>query len=866
MYKATQKPTVEQKQRSRRRQQDREQNMVQQKPTVVGSAGLIAGQHLNFNASYPESLDEMPGPAESVVAVSDKAITALPIKSRMFSNDSITTGHTDTPGSSVQQQSMNGMSVLESAQARRSDQSVQLNGNGDVSADTIHEAAGVGIRTPSTSLPYARSIQASFGRHDISGIQFHDGPVAAQSARNMNAEAYTSAGHVVSGRRISKHTAAHEAAHYIQQRGGIQLKGGVGSVGDKYERHADAVADAVVRGRSAEALLDRYGYTGSHTTTQESGPGGDGTPDGSRRLPPFGGTCKAQCSSTKRGCPEGGERKRAGTNPNNDMVQRNVGLEFQTSDGEWNIKKRYRKGKGRGKGKGQGLRRISGKRVIHTDTQYGWKLTNDGTDLEYITDSFDDDSSGIEKLVRAAKSAGAFHSELRKNLLALPGWTEEGSIRPRLYKNTPEYARGDSDGFRYVINPKGQQSAHPQATIGLKLDRLCELASAMGNEGLTDASVEVDKAKSSFLEGVREMGWTERDAGSGLQAVTRDAVVEAGLPVYNKLSKSGKSFLFLVLSYVLGTAHYMRMNKTDTQNAKNALAFMSRTNFVSMKSLLTEEDMILLNKVFRSDDITRKWTRGATTAPKSAENTGMNPDEVNYDPAFVTQYDSPGDDPEKALTLRKWWGALYKEDRDLTAEDDKESEKMYHGLGDTSDMKDSKGGSIKSPVDIGSGRVGVILELRKLKSAVDPTNWWKVAQGVANAVNYLNTNDVWEEDGKDEEKGGMVERQDYPRDETGNSETYEKQVKRFLENIADLDDEVRTKIPEGKSIIFVGERMELLKKLEEDYGLTLNEGMLQDGMTITDISEECLDTLLIGNRSGKEDMYYIIRDIESVVE
>jgi hypothetical protein len=42
----------------------------------------------------------------------------------------------------------------------------------------------------------------------------------------------------------------------VQQRGGVQLKGGVGEADDAYERNADAVADRVVAGRSAEDLLD----------------------------------------------------------------------------------------------------------------------------------------------------------------------------------------------------------------------------------------------------------------------------------------------------------------------------------------------------------------------------------------------------------------------------------------------------------------------------------------------------------------------------------------------------------------------------------------------------------------------------------
>jgi hypothetical protein len=42
----------------------------------------------------------------------------------------------------------------------------------------------------------------------------------------------------------------------VQQQAGVQLLGGMGEEGDAYERHADAVADAVVRGESATALLD----------------------------------------------------------------------------------------------------------------------------------------------------------------------------------------------------------------------------------------------------------------------------------------------------------------------------------------------------------------------------------------------------------------------------------------------------------------------------------------------------------------------------------------------------------------------------------------------------------------------------------
>ena len=71
----------------------------------------------------------------------------------------------------------------------------------------------------------------------------------------MGASAFATGSTVGFAQSPDLHTAAHEAAHVVQQRGGVQLKDGVGRAGDTYERHADAVADRVVRGDSAEALL-----------------------------------------------------------------------------------------------------------------------------------------------------------------------------------------------------------------------------------------------------------------------------------------------------------------------------------------------------------------------------------------------------------------------------------------------------------------------------------------------------------------------------------------------------------------------------------------------------------------------------------
>ena len=129
----------------------------------------------------------------------------------------------------------------------------------------VHQAAEQGISGASSQMPHLDAIQASFGDHDVSNVQAHTGSEAAAANQAIGSEAYATGDHVAfgGGGAPSLHTAAHEAAHVVQQRGGVQLKGGVGAVGDPYEQQADAVADRVVQGKSAVDILDQASGGGS---------------------------------------------------------------------------------------------------------------------------------------------------------------------------------------------------------------------------------------------------------------------------------------------------------------------------------------------------------------------------------------------------------------------------------------------------------------------------------------------------------------------------------------------------------------------------------------------------------------------------
>lgn len=119
----------------------------------------------------------------------------------------------------------------------------------------VHAAAEAGTAGAGGPLPHLDAIQRSFGRNDVSGVRTHTDAAASSAARSMGAEAFTTGERVAFGATPSLRVAAHEAAHVVQQRAGVQLSGGVGAAGDRHEQLADAVADRVERGESAEPLL-----------------------------------------------------------------------------------------------------------------------------------------------------------------------------------------------------------------------------------------------------------------------------------------------------------------------------------------------------------------------------------------------------------------------------------------------------------------------------------------------------------------------------------------------------------------------------------------------------------------------------------
>ena len=146
---------------------------------------------------------------------------------------------------------------------------VQMHGGGAEDTASVHEAAEAGTQGGGASLPHLDKIQAAFGAHDVSGVQAYTGGAATQANQAMGAEAYATGDKIAFAGAPDVHTAAHEAAHVVQQEHGVSLSGGVGQAGDGYEQHADRVADAVVSGKDASPILDQMTGGGGGESVQQ---------------------------------------------------------------------------------------------------------------------------------------------------------------------------------------------------------------------------------------------------------------------------------------------------------------------------------------------------------------------------------------------------------------------------------------------------------------------------------------------------------------------------------------------------------------------------------------------------------------------
>jgi hypothetical protein len=209
-------------------------------------------------------------------------------RKRSSASDAITTPTTGTVGASTatQRHAANVGDVQRASDHAAMDAAwvgpIQLSRDAHSGLDDrgIQAAAAHGISGAGGPLPHLDAIQRSFGEHDVSGVSAHVGGAAAEASDAMGAHAYATGNSVAFAESPSLFLVAHEAAHVVQQRAGVQLSSAVGQAGDAYEQNADAVAARVVAGESAADLLGpaRAGGAGAVQRDAKTDKKGGGDP------------------------------------------------------------------------------------------------------------------------------------------------------------------------------------------------------------------------------------------------------------------------------------------------------------------------------------------------------------------------------------------------------------------------------------------------------------------------------------------------------------------------------------------------------------------------------------------------------------
>ena len=139
-------------------------------------------------------------------------------------------------------------------------QVLQRKSNGGPQPSSIPPIVNQTLSSPGNPLDSSTrsSMESRFG-HDFSGVRIHNDSMAHESARAVNARAYTvgediafASGQYNPHSHAGSHLLAHELAHTIQQRGLQRAGNGVSMSHDseyvRLEREADSVAAAVTQG------------------------------------------------------------------------------------------------------------------------------------------------------------------------------------------------------------------------------------------------------------------------------------------------------------------------------------------------------------------------------------------------------------------------------------------------------------------------------------------------------------------------------------------------------------------------------------------------------------------------------------------
>lgn len=361
---------------------------------------------------------------------------------------------------------------------------------------------------------------------------------------------------------------------------------------------------------------------------------------------------------------------------NNSLLQRKVGFEFQTIGGNWNVYKKVDGGYARPE-HGEPIEDIN-----------GIKVETDGLDLEFITPPIDENKEN-EVSRMAAKT---------RNVLSRFIWKIRGGKKPRWIKCKEQFFPCyEYKGF--YINLYGNKTAHPQATVGVKMENIIDLLNEITHIPIQPQGP-VFGHTTFYRENVTAGSSEQRNGAHIQQEAIKKSVAftkRANLGQVPKLKGLIALTEHLILVNQDAEKHYKKESKEYKMynlNAKNKMPVMPRTSLWNLFMELEPREQSLYIEYLKSKE-------GLTIMYEIPDNTYTTDDLLS---------DLEG----------RYRNMIF-------------NQKSYHGVGDTDRMD-----GITNPTDIGNGNIGGIFELRSLPNEVPQDQWGDVVRVVSSLIKKVN--------------------------------------------------------------------------------------------------------------------------------
>ena len=417
-------------------------------------------------------------------------------------------------------------------------------------------------------------------------------------------------------------------------------------------------------------------------------------------------------------------------NPVRGVVQRKVGMEFQVMAGGRDVLDSDGNSCGHG---------------VLLKKENGYDITGDMGDYEYVVDPIDERTdAGVERLKQCCKEAGEAHKNIFSELQLVPTKSDEYM----------EYTVQDG-GSAATCNIRQSKctKAHPQATVGIKLDKLGKFVEEYMRE---DKTYQMPyQRKPTILR--LDHGGTKKNIAAGQVKVLKsigkkNAHVIGGMKPFSEES----GFLSILASMVQNFYLYYSKRRDFPVNAKSAMPLMPRTSLYDAFLKLPQTFQDRLKNLGDGTEVSNQMLRrivGSSLARKNGHGIRVvdspNKDMMQAVIAAETPFDPPDDRLENVISIEEWVASLPAVP--ISSPDIFENfngvSALYGEVSASEDEKELYSG-MKRSTDIGYDAdeqhkvEGMLIELRDLQRGVDCALWGTVARDVALLTRYVNTGSI----------------------------------------------------------------------------------------------------------------------------